>query len=157
MRYAAWVAALLFAGCGEGGGDGNFVPIADGDKEMNAAMERARGTLDDFIAAFQKPGPGQSDFGLKGRFTEGDKVEHIWIDELRYEDGKFRGKIGNDVQLLSNLRLGSPCEIGRDQVSDWQYVENGRLVGGYTVRVIFDRMPPDKRRAMQESLPFRLD
>jgi len=156
MKRSILLAAVLAAGCGESP-PGTVVHVSAGDAEMNAAMDEARKTLDRFIAAFQKPGPGQSDFGLKGRFAEGDCVEHMWIDELRYEDGKFRGKLGNTPRLLSNLKRGSPCELDPAHVSDWQYVENGRLVGGYTLRLIFRRMPPDERRAALESLPFRLD
>jgi hypothetical protein len=35
-------------------------------------------------------------------------------------------------------------------------VERGKLVGGYTVRVIFQREPPERRRELEKEFGFEV-
>src|SRR6185436_1268029 len=131
--FALLLPSLLLAACG--GSDSSNPPVIhvkDGDKEMNAAMEQSRATLDKFVAALQSPGPKQTDFSLKARFEEGSKVEHMWVNSLSVKGEGFAGKIGNEPEGLRKVKLGMPVTIPKERVSDWMFVEDGRLVGGYT-------------------------
>jgi uncharacterized protein YegJ (DUF2314 family) len=40
-------------------------------------------------------------------------------------------------------------------ISDWMYIEDGYLVGGYTTRVIRDRMTPKERTAYDAQAPYK--
>lgn len=36
-------------------------------------------------------------------------------------------------------------------------IERGQLIGGYTIRVLRDRMPIDERKVFDEQLPFTIE
>jgi uncharacterized protein YegJ (DUF2314 family) len=48
-------------------------------------------------------------------------------------------------------------KTAKNEISDWMYVENKKLIGGYTIRVLRDNMPPEERREFERSVPFTLD
>jgi uncharacterized protein YegJ (DUF2314 family) len=157
-RIGILVATLLVAaalGCGESD-SGNVVHVSDTDPAMNKAMADARATVDQFADALRNPGK-RSDFSLKARFTEGSTTEHMWVNEVRVEGDVFKGKVGNDPDNLKKVRFGQSCSIPRDRVSDWMYVENGKLVGGTTLRVLRDKMSPAERKKFDASLPFTIE
>jgi uncharacterized protein YegJ (DUF2314 family) len=147
---------LLFGACGESESSSNVVHVDDKDPAMNHAMEEARAKVDVFVAALRNPGK-RSDFSLKARFEEGKNVEHMWVNEVRVEGASFKGKVGNDPDKLKKVHLGMNCTIPRDRVSDWMFVENGRLVGGYTLRVLRERMSPSERKKFDASVPFKIE
>jgi len=149
------VAIALGSGCGESG-SGNVVHVSDSDPAMNNAMAQARATVDQFADALRNPGK-RSDFSLKAKFTEGSATEHMWVNDVRPEGDSFKGKVGNDPDKLKKVHFGQSCSIPRERVSDWMYVENGKLVGGYTLRVLRDRMSAAERKKFDASLPFKIE
>lgn len=159
MRAMTLVLLLAAAGCGESypGQSSNVVSVKDTDPAMNAAMEKARATLDQFSAALQKPGPKQSDFSLKAKFQEGEKIEHMWINSPIVSGDSIKGKLGNDPDNLKKVRMGMIVTVTRDRVSDWMYVDDGKLVGGYTLRVLRDKMSAKERREFDASVPFKIE
>ncbi len=168
MRRPALVVAILLAsGCSEASpGPGDVVkrpgnpPVighADDDPELAAATGRARSTLGEFISALSDPRPGQVYFSIKAPFTEGEHTEHMWLDDVRYEQGVFLGKVGNEPAFIRNPALGDEVRVAEGDISDWMIVESGRLLGGYTVRLERDRMSPQERREFDASVPFSFE
>jgi uncharacterized protein YegJ (DUF2314 family) len=131
--------------------------VAEEDTAMNTAMATARSTLDQFVVRLTHPGPSQRDPSLKIRISEGEIVEHIWATDIRYEDGRFSGRINNEPLDITRVRLGDSIDVTPDQVSDWMVVDGGRLVGGYTIRVLRDRMSTAERAELDRSLNFRIE
>src|SRR5690606_31859303 len=127
------------------------------DPEMNRSMERARAEIDTFIARLGKPTPVDRNFALKAPVEDGDDVEHFWLNDVRYREGHFEGTIGNDPALVKNVKLGDSWRVARSEISDWMFVENGRLVGGYTIRVLLDRLDAEERQALLASLDFKVE
>ena len=41
------------------------------------------------------------------------------------------------------------------QITDWMYIDKGRLVGGYTTRLIRARMTPAERAALDKASPYK--
>ena len=135
----------------------DVVSVKNDDKEMNAAIRTAQATLDDFIKQITAPNPNQTYFSVKARFEDGKNIEHIWIKVAVFINGVFKGKIGNEPLDLSTVKLGEPVTITRERVSDWMIVENGILKGGYTIRVLRNRMPIDERKTFDAELHFRFE
>jgi len=66
-----------------------------------------------------------------------DKVEHIWLTEPSSdEQGNIYGVIGNEPIDVSNISINEKIGITKEYLSDWMIIENGRLIGGYTIRAI---------------------
>jgi len=158
MAFA--MALLALGGCSRGGesqsGDALVTYVDDDDQEMEAAMSRARSTLPEFEERLANPTATQSLAIIKGRFTEGDDVEHMWISEIRVTPEGYRGVLGNKPEFLS-LEAGQAVLVRREDVSDWVVIEDGRLVGGYTMRVMRSRLPADERAQFDAMNGFRVD
>ena len=81
-------------------------------------------------------------------------MEHIWLADLNFSGPKPRGVIANEPRMDS-LRFMEEVTFDPSDVTDWMYVEGGRLVGGYTTRLIRDRMSPEERKEFDASAPFK--
>ena len=114
------------------------------DPEMGAAMKKARESWPKFVEAFRKK-EGDS-FSVKIEMWEGDQSEHIWVSVTKIEGDTIHGALGNRPVYLKKLELGSPVTGKAKDVSDWLYMKDGKMVGGYTVRILLER----QKRKQQE-------
>src|SRR5207247_7223268 len=110
-----------------------------------------------FMAVFFNPQTNQQYFLVKRRFTAGDVVEHIWVADLRYDGSVFHGVIANELQSISGLWFKQPVEVQLGQISDWMFVQDGKLVGGYTSRVLRKRMTARQRAEMDTHIPYSFE
>jgi uncharacterized protein YegJ (DUF2314 family) len=122
------------------------------DSEMNAAIAKARESLPKFFERWKHPGPGESDFNLKLKFTEGDNVEHIWIGQLEGSPGRITGVVNDTPENIHSVKLGQRIPIPEDRISDWLYLRNGKMVGNWTVRALFKKMSPEEVKSMKARL-----
>lgn len=56
------------------------------------------------------------------------------------KDGKIFGTINNDPEIVHNVKIGDRILTPEDDISDWLYMQNGKMVGNYTLRVLFKQM-----------------
>ena len=121
--------------------------VGEDDAEMNKAIEKAKQTLDSFDYAFKNNSRVFTFFGLKKRFEENGNVEHIWIGNIQGEtNGKYVGVIDNLPEKIKSIKLGDTIEIDKKDISDWMYLKNSELHGGYTIRLLRERMTVDERK-----------
>lgn len=157
----------LFSGClilqGEDivkrEGEPDVYRIASEDEDMNAAIEQAQATLDTFIESLISPKPGQTHFSIKAKFATTDEpvsFEHIWLYDVSYDGEQFTGRIGNQPLDATYLNLDEQVQVQREDISDWMIIEDGVLFGGYTLRVLVDRMNPEERETFLESIDFEI-
>lgn len=115
------------------------VDVEDDDPEMDAAEAKARETIGQFLAALANPKPEQTAFEIKVAFEQGDDGEYMWLNELTYANGQFTGTLNNDPQVVTNVRRGDRKTVKASDICDWLILENGQVVGGYTVRLLQQR------------------
>lgn len=151
------VLVVMAVGCGKKDSPDKVTFVADDDPRMNAAMEKARSTVNTFIAALRSRKAGRSAFSVKTAFSDGDNVEHMWLTQVNYDGKSFHGTVNNEPQKVNNVRMGQRASVERSRISDWMFVENRRLVGGYTLRVLRDAMPDSERAEFDQSVPFVID
>ncbi len=120
---------------------------------MNWAIEKARLTLHYFEECLQNPKEGQSYLSIKARIEDGDKTEHIWLMEPHFdEEGNIFGTVGNEPIDVTTVVIDQKIGITIDYVSDWMIIEQGRLIGGYTIRAIRDGYTGDDLVNFDKSL-----
>lgn len=124
--------------------DDQTIGVGENDVEMNAAIAKARSSLSDFWEIYERREHGESDFSLKVKIHDEDKVEHFWIIGLKRKDGKIFGVINNDPDIVQNVKLGEKIEVNEADISDWLYMRDGKMVGNYTLRVLFKQMPKEE-------------
>ncbi len=139
--------------------DDPLVNFSDDDPEMNAAIQEAQDTLDVFISNLNAPKPSQTYFSIKARFPTDDSggYEHIWLDDISYDGTVFNGIIGNEVYYVPGLEYGDFVSVSRVDVTDWLIIEDGYLLGGYTLRVIYCNMSSEEQEQFRNEIDFVID
>lgn len=139
--------ALVFCSCGRE--PDTLVKDGYDEKEMDAAIARARNEVDAFIVILKK-GDGVN-FAVKVPINDKGQVEHFWLSDIAYSDGAFKGKIGNEPGMVTNVKFGQEWTVKKQDVSDWMYMKNNKIYGNYTLRPLLKTMKKeeaDKWRAM---------
>jgi uncharacterized protein YegJ (DUF2314 family) len=127
------------------------------DNELDAAIEQARDSLDVFVEKISTPHAGRSSVAVKVRFTPPDESpQDIWVDEVTYTDGVLRGNIGDDIPSLK-LKAEEKIKINEEDMVDWMIVEEGKLIGGFTIRLAVKRMSPEERERFLETLDYTIE
>jgi uncharacterized protein YegJ (DUF2314 family) len=124
---------------------------------MKRAVHQARRTVGVFIQAVQHPVAGQYDFEVKKPFRQGDVVEHLWLSDVSFRGNRFHGHVDNAPRKIKGLKMGDRVSVNPNEISDWAFVENGRLVGGYTIRVLYAELSPEGRKALEDEAGFRIE
>lgn len=123
------------------------------DDGMNWAMEKARLTLHYFEKCLRSPKSGQMYFSVKVKIEDGGRVEHIWLTQPSFDDeGNLFGIVGNEPIDVKTVSLDQKIGIERKLLSDWMIMENGRLIGGYTIRVLRDKLTGPALKNFDKSL-----
>lgn len=138
-------------------GQPDYIHVADEDPEMDKAIQTARDSVDTFITALKAPVAGQSNFTVKKPFKDGEMVEHIWLSNATFDGTQFSGRVDNEPVDVKNVKMGQTATAAKDEISDWFYIENGKLVGGYTMRVLYSQMSPAEKKDFDAHVPFKLE
>ena len=143
MKYL-WIAAGLFMSqivCADKVKD-HMVLVKAEDQEMNAAIQRAQSTLDDFLKVFAKPPKGATGFKLKVKISYANGKEHMWVTPFKRDGTSFVGILADEPMYVTSVKNGDVIRFTRSDISDWGYVLDGKQQGSYTVCVLFKHMAP---------------
>ncbi len=130
------------------------VSVRTGDSAMEAAIRKARNTLDDFLKLAADPPAETSDYKLKVLIKDGEAIEHFWVIPFRQIDKGFEGVLANEPRVVDNVRSGQLVRFSRSQITDWGYVRSGRQVGSFTVCVLFSKMPEEQAAYYRDNYGF---
>jgi len=139
-------------------GEPDMVYVPNEDERMNRAIEKANLTLWYFEESLSNPQPHHAYFSVKVHIVDGANSEHIWLTEPHFdEDGNLFGTVGNEPVHVKTVKINQKIGINRDLISDWMSIENGRLIGGYTIRAIRDGIPEKELAAFDKSIGLYID
>jgi len=62
--------------------------------------------------------------------------------------------LGNDPRGSTTLKLGDEVRVPEELISDWKYIENDVLAGGYSLRLIRSRMTDKARHDLDPHFDF---
>lgn len=166
MRIFAIALVIIITSCGNDSkvtirqnqrdSSDHLIEFSSDDRKMNAAMEEARASFPDFLRMLNSDCKECDRFNVKMRFEEGETIEHIWLDNLEIKDGSLVGLIANEPENITNIRYGDTVSVRKEMLSDWMYVQNGRLVGGYTVKVMYDQMNETEKKTMENEFGAKI-
>lgn len=132
-------------------------PASSSDPEMGAAFAEARATLNEFISLLAEPNPTRTFAALKVRFTLPDgSTQDIWCDDVSYVDGQFTGNMGDDILAL-RLSFGERISIATADIVDWMIVQDGKLIGGFTIRLAYSRMTPEEKQFFLDDAGYSIE
>ena len=118
------------------------------ESEMEAATARAISEVDAFITELES---GQSeDYAVKAPIEDDGTVEHFWLIDVTFENGRFTGKINNEPGMVSNVTLGQQYSLGKTEISDWMYMRDGKMHGNYTLRPLLATMSEEEAEMFRQ-------
>jgi len=120
--------------------------VADEDPEMNAAIAEANRTLPQFVTRLKNPREYDQAFAIKFPLAG---WEHIWVGNLKVENGHFTGTLDNDP-INEDYKRGDAVKVPFADVSDWAYFDGNTMQGHRTTRVLLDRIDPAQAAQTRE-------
>jgi len=130
------------------------VGVTPTDDEMNEAISSARASLDQFFENFNDPKASQESFLLKIRFEINGKVEHIWLADLNVSALQMSGTVANEPRMRE-LKFMQEINFTPVQITDWMYLEDGFLVGGFTTKAIRSKLRANERAEFDAGTPYK--
>ena len=125
---------------------------------MNSAIAKAKSTIDEFDQALKSNNSRYTDFAVKKRYKTSDGGgEHMWIAEIVLTDRSYKGFVNNDAEKTTEVKYGDTVLVRRDEITDWMYIDSNVLRGGYTIRVVRNRLSKDQRAKMDKNLGFKIE
>ena len=121
-------------------GEPPIYSVRNDDSEMNHAILKAIQTLDTFKMALLSKNKDLKYFALKSRFITANGSEYIWLKNIILKDKKYVGIVANLPESILDVKLGDTISILKNNISDWMYIDNKKLRGGYTIRLLRKRM-----------------
>lgn len=144
------------------GGKVDKVKVDDAARfAMEKAILQARQQIDSFTRALESPTSAQTYFSVKKRFNYSkdgySTSEDLWLKNVVYADGVFVGFVANEPVYVKDVQLGDKASVNKSDVIDWMIIDNGRLTGGYTIRVLRNLMGDKEREEFDKTAPFKFD
>ena len=136
--------AVTFTSCKKKWQGDHVINVESTDADMLAAIAKARETLPTFWQAFDHHEHGEERFALKVKITDSHGTEHFWLNNVERKDGKVFGTINNDADIVKSVKLDERIEILEPDISDWLFMRDDKMVGNYTLRVLFKQMPAEE-------------
>lgn len=138
-------------------GNPDVYQVKGDDPQLIQAIEKAKHTLKYFKDCLVSPKPYQTYFSIKTKLTDGNHIEYIWLDAAEISENVIYGIVNNVPANLKNIELGKKIGVSENEITDWLIIENNRLIGGYTIRAIRDKMSRPHRELFESTINFKID
>jgi len=132
---------------------------------MNAAMQTARDRFPEFWREvsndYKRVIPALGESMVKAYFDDPGGSpqggEHMWVRGVDYDGKMITGELADTPRHLRSIRAGQQVSFPLERLTDWFYVDDGKAVGAFTVRVLRSRMSEEERRVHDSHYPFRFE
>jgi uncharacterized protein YegJ (DUF2314 family) len=136
----------------------SIIIVEQGDKQMEFAISKAQSPLSKFDSALFSNNPDYSSFALKVRFAYGvNNGEHIWLTDITKTKGEYKGVVNNEPEYISNLKLNDTIRIDKKDISDWMFMDKDSLRGGFTIKLLRDRMTKSERAEFDSGRFYKME
>ena len=127
------------------------------DADIRAAMEKARATSPQFLAALAKPASNQSHFMVRKIFPAKDaKQQILWVVDLTFDGTLLHGRVDdNTAQPGSGLAKDGRVSFPPADICDWMFNEDGKAVGGYMLRALKNKMTEEEWAKIAAQITFK--
>jgi len=151
MLVLAFTAPVVAESVSEKAASDETIAVPAGDPEMEAAFAKARQTWPQFLKTFEAGDGKARNFSVKLKVVDGTQVEYFWTSNLRRAGEAFDAEINNEPESVKNVKFGQTMHFKADDIYDWMYFADGRMVGNYTLCVLLKREPADEAESFKKS------
>ena len=128
------------------------------DPDIRAAMEKARATTGEFLAALQKPAANQKHFMVRKAFPASDagKQQILWINQVTFDGTLLHGVADDKTATVgAGIPLDGRVSFPPADICDWMFNEDGKAVGGFMLRALKGKMTEDEWAKIAERITFK--
>ena len=129
--------------------DDNVITFSEDDVAMNAAIAKARSSLPVFWKKYLTRQANEDGFALKIKIVDGQAIEHFWCNEITGDENMSTCVIANDPELVTTVAYGQEIQVNPDDISDWKFERNGKIIGGETIRVMIPKLSKQEADEIQ--------
>jgi uncharacterized protein YegJ (DUF2314 family) len=124
------------------------------DEEILQIAEDARDTLPGFFRHLIRPGTGEKQFCVKYPFAMDNNsgMEQVWLTGIYFKNGKYHGVLANSPRQLSSIKKGDTVTFEADSITDWMYVRGDKIIGGYSIKYLLEKIPVNQRNDREHKL-----
>jgi uncharacterized protein YegJ (DUF2314 family) len=95
---------------------------------------------------------------LKVRFQGDDGVEDMWTEPMFVLDNVYTVRMVEGVTLEKGIHPERLLDVKPQDIVDWMLLEeDGTVVGGYTLRLEYERMTPAQQKRYLEITGYKFD
>jgi uncharacterized protein YegJ (DUF2314 family) len=129
------------------------------DEELTEAIRRAQETLPNWRREFLAPRKAYSMASLKVRFAGHDgAVEDMWTEPLFILDDVYTVRMVEGVTLEKGIHPDRILDVKPEDIVDWMLLEeDGTVVGGYTLRLEYERMDPEQQKRYLQITGYKFE
>jgi len=131
------------------------VQVYQDDMEIARIAEDARNTLPVFFRHLNRAGAGK-DCYVKYPFMadedSGVDKEQIWLTGIQFKNGRYFGVLSSAPRYLSGMKRGDRVIFDMDAITDWMYVQGGKITGGESIKYLLGRIPEEQRNDREREL-----
>ena len=128
------------------------------DPDIRAAMEKARATTGEFLAALQKPAANERQFMVRKAYPtrEAGRQQILWINQVTFDGTLLHGVADDKTATVgAGIPLDGKVSFPPSEIADWMFNEDGKAVGGYMLRALKKKMTEDEWAKIAERITFK--
>lgn len=137
------------------------VPIStftDPDEELTRAVRQAQDTLYIWRQEFLAPKESYSLMSLKVRFGENGRVEDMWTEPVQVLDNVYTVRMVEGVTIETGVHPDRLVDVKPQDIVDWMLLkDDGTLIGGYTLRLEYERMTPEQQQRYLQITGYKFE
>lgn len=128
------------------------------DEELAEAVRQAQETLHIWRQEFLAPKKAYSMTSLKVRFQGDNGIEDMWTEPMFILDQVYTVRMVEGVTLEKGIHPERLLDVKPKDIVDWMLLEeDGTLIGGYTLRLEYERMTPEQQKRYLEITGYKFD
>lgn len=132
--------------------------FTDADPELEEAVRQAQNTLHIFRQAIVSPKESYTLASLKIRFAQEGEIEDMWTEPVYILDDVYTVRMVEGVTIKQGVHPDRLVDVKLQDIVDWMLLEeDGTVIGGYTLRLAYERMTPDEQKKYLEVTGYRFD
>ncbi|MDR0495193.1 MAG: DUF2314 domain-containing protein [Treponema sp.] len=128
----------------------------DQNEKMLQIAEDARDTLSGFFRHLNRVNAEEGHFCVKYPFAadddNGTNREQIWLTGIHFKNGIYYGFLANSPRHLAGMKKGDKVIFDMDNITDWLYVRNGKIIGGDSMKYLLEQVPQNQLSGNEHKL-----
>ncbi len=121
--------------------------FTDPDQGLTQAVRQAQSTMYILRQALLAPKPSYVSLRVRARFISNGNIEDMWTEPVDFLEDTCTVRMIEGVTLDVGAHPDRMVEVPSKDILDWMILEkDGKVLGGYTLRLDFERMAPEKQK-----------